>query len=153
MTIEELGSLGEFVAAMATLATLVYLAIQIRKNTAAVRARSHQAVSDAFIDLNAWIARDPTVARIFRIGAANLDDLSEDEQVRFSFMLLSVFHAYETTYYQHRVGTLDKQLFESIARDMTVVLANPGVRQWWDKTPFSFGNEFTGYVESRIAKQ
>ncbi len=30
MTIQELGSIGEFVAAIATIATLAYLAIQIR---------------------------------------------------------------------------------------------------------------------------
>ena len=35
VTIQDLGSIGEFVAAIATVATLVYLAIQIRSNTAA----------------------------------------------------------------------------------------------------------------------
>jgi hypothetical protein len=33
VTIQDLGSIGEFVAAIATLATLVYLAVQIRQNT------------------------------------------------------------------------------------------------------------------------
>ena len=33
MTIQDLGSIGELVAAIATIATLVYLAIQIRQNT------------------------------------------------------------------------------------------------------------------------
>ena len=37
MTIQELGSLGELVAAIATLATLIYLALQIGANTTAVR--------------------------------------------------------------------------------------------------------------------
>ena len=38
MTIQQLGSIGEFVAAIATLATLIYLALQIRRNTAVARA-------------------------------------------------------------------------------------------------------------------
>ena len=47
MTIQELGSLGEFIAAIATLATLVYLAVQIRQNTKSVRASTyHEAISD-----------------------------------------------------------------------------------------------------------
>lgn len=153
MTIQELGSLGEFVAAMGTLVTLVYLAIQIRKNTAAVRANSHQAISDSFIGLNEWIARDPEVARIFRLGMSNLDNLSDDERIRFGFMLLAVLHAYETTYYQYRVGTLDEQLFDSIARDMTVVMTYPGVKQWWDETPFSFSDEFREFLKSRTGTQ
>ncbi len=148
MTIQDLGSIGEFVAAAATLATLAYLAVQIRKNTLAVRAGSHQAVSDSFITLNSWIALNPSIARIYRLGADSPDDLTEDERVQFGFMLLSVFRAYETTYYQHRVGTLDEQLFLSVERDIASVLASSGVRRWWEETPFSFSPEFRSYVDA-----
>lgn len=110
VTIQDLGSLGEFVAAVATLATLGYLAVQIRKNTLAVRAGSHHAVSDSFITVNSWPARDPALARLWRVGGNNLDDLSEDERVQFGFIMLSAFRVYETTYYQNQVGTGEKQL-------------------------------------------
>lgn len=148
MSIQDLGSLGELIAALATLATLAYLAVQIRKNTIAVRAGSHQAVSDSFIELNSWIARDASLARIYRIGAENLRDLTQDERAQFDFMLLSVFRAYETTFYQHEVGTLDDALYQSIMRDIAVVLASPGTRQWWVETPFSFSAAFRRYLES-----
>ena len=120
------------------------------KNTIAVRAGSHQAVSDSFIALNSWIARDPSLARIYRIGATSPDDLTEEEQLQFGFMLLSVFRAYETSFYQHRVGTLDEQLFRSIERDMSFVLSSPGVRQWWEGTPFSFSQEFREHLEANV---
>ena len=41
MTIQDLGSIGERLAAVATLATLFYLAVQIRQNTKAVRAAAN----------------------------------------------------------------------------------------------------------------
>lgn len=149
MSIQDLGSLGEFIAALATLATLVYLAVQIRKNTIAVRAGSHQAVSDCFIELNSWIAKDASLARIYRVGAESPSDLSEDERAQFNFMLLSVFHAYQTTFYHHQVGTLDDALYQPIMRDIEVVLASPGVREWWTETPFSFNPEFQRHLESK----
>ena len=149
MSIQDLGSLGELIAALATLATLAYLAVQIRKNTIAVRAGSHQALSDSFIELNSWIARDASLARIFRRGSEEPRDLTQDERIQFDFMLLSVFHAYETTFYQHEVGTLDDALYQSIMSDITVVLASPGVRQWWVETPFSFSPEFRRYLDSK----
>ena len=34
MTVVELGALGEFVGSIATIATLLYLALQVRQNTA-----------------------------------------------------------------------------------------------------------------------
>lgn len=42
MSITELGALGEFVASFGVLATLVYLAIQMRQNTRAVRINTAQ---------------------------------------------------------------------------------------------------------------
>ena len=38
MTIEELGSIGELVAAIATVATLIYLSTQIRQSISTTRA-------------------------------------------------------------------------------------------------------------------
>ena len=40
MTIQDLGSIGEFVGAVATVGTLLYLAAQIRANTRAVQAEA-----------------------------------------------------------------------------------------------------------------
>ena len=40
MTIEQLGSIGELVAALATVVTLAYLALQIRGSTVATKAEA-----------------------------------------------------------------------------------------------------------------
>jgi hypothetical protein len=42
MTIQDLGSLGELIAAVATVATLVYLSIQLKRNTRAQRSQTFQ---------------------------------------------------------------------------------------------------------------
>ena len=47
MTLQDFGSIGSFVAAVATLATLIYLAIQIRQNSEAVKSAAAQSVLDA----------------------------------------------------------------------------------------------------------
>ncbi len=39
MTIQDLGALGEFLGSIAVLATLIYLALQTRQNTAAIAAQ------------------------------------------------------------------------------------------------------------------
>ena len=45
MTIQDLGSIGELIAAIATVATLIYLAVQIRANTTALRIEARRAES------------------------------------------------------------------------------------------------------------
>ena len=44
MTITELGSLGEFIGALAVLVTLIYLVLQIRQNTQSIRSQSRFSV-------------------------------------------------------------------------------------------------------------
>ena len=48
MTLQDLGSIGELVGAAATVATLIYLAVQIRANTGAMRSAAAQSVHEAF---------------------------------------------------------------------------------------------------------
>ena len=45
MTIQDLGSIGELVAAMATLGTLIYLALQIRQNSQTVKAQTRSNIA------------------------------------------------------------------------------------------------------------
>ena len=49
MTIQDFGSIGEFVTSIVTLATLAYLALQIRQNTAVLRTQTLQYVIDSKI--------------------------------------------------------------------------------------------------------
>lgn len=44
MTVEQLGNIGEFVAAIATVITIIYLAFQLRQNTRALKATAFQNV-------------------------------------------------------------------------------------------------------------
>jgi hypothetical protein len=57
MTIAELGSLGEFLAAIATIATLIYLALQLRQNTAALKLSQMRAVDSDAQNLKRQICR------------------------------------------------------------------------------------------------
>ena len=52
MSIMELGALGEFVGAFAVVATLIYLALQIRSNTNVEKAAALREVLDGYVDRN-----------------------------------------------------------------------------------------------------
>ena len=42
MTLSDLGSIGELIGGVAVVVSLIYVALQIRQNTRAIRASSHQ---------------------------------------------------------------------------------------------------------------
>ena len=56
MTLEDLGNVGEFTAAIATLVTLVYLALQIRQNTRSVRSAAYQSAVASSVQLGTMLA-------------------------------------------------------------------------------------------------
>jgi hypothetical protein len=123
MTLQDLGSIGELLAAVATIATLAYLSVQIRQNTRALRASSHHAVTDSFNHINMALGQDPTLGRVFRKGNAGLAELTEDERITFGFIHLSVFRVFETLFYQREIGTAEEQLFQSELRSLDAVAA------------------------------
>ena len=147
MTIQELGSLGELVAAIATVATLIYLALQIRHNTQATRSTSFHAISDSMNHVNVSVAQNPGLARIWLAGSADRSSLTDEERYQYDLVLLSYFHVFETMHYQARVGAGEKNLLVAEERSLAALLSTPGVREWWAENPYAFGPEFRSYLE------
>jgi hypothetical protein len=152
VTIQELGSLGELVAALATVATLIYLALQIRQNTLATRAASFHAISDSMNDVNLSVTQSAELARIWLAGCENRSALSPEERHRFDTTLLSYFHVFETMHYQARVGAGDKDLVIAEERSLQDLFSTSGVREWWSENPYAFGPEFRSYIEVFLAE-
>ena len=80
-------------------------------------------------------------------GAEGLD---EDERVSFSFIALGYMRVFETLYYQHKSGTLEKKLFDAELKTLKWTVTNPGFRGWWPNNPISLGTEFRAFMEGLI---
>ena len=106
MTIQDLGSLGELVAAIATVATLIYLALQIRQNTRATQAGSFHAIYDSMNYVNIAVIQNSELTRVWLTGAADRDSLNPEDLHKFDLTLLSYFHVFETMHYQASLGAL-----------------------------------------------
>ena len=64
VTLNELGSLGEFISGIAVVVTLIYLAAQIRHNTRAVRSSMHHAMIDSTLRIAESVSDNADVGRI-----------------------------------------------------------------------------------------
>jgi len=152
VTLEQLGNLGDFVAALATVATLAYLAVQIRASANATRAASHYDARTALNQLNVVMAQDPEWARIWRVAAADWANLSEADHNKFILMMLSMFHVFDTIHYTANAGVTDLGLLRHHEPSIEALLAHAGVRAWWAENPYAYSPEFRAYIEGFIAK-
>ena len=68
MTLDDLGNIGEFLGAIAVVASLLYLSMQIRQNTRSVKSATAQSASQTIVGMNALIVGDRTVAELVSAG-------------------------------------------------------------------------------------
>ena len=111
MTIQDLGSIGEFVAAIATLITLVYLALQLRNNTRVSRYDAHLKARQLVAE-SGKVLSEPDKARIWRVGLSDPDALSEDEQISFNMIMYLIVNAIDARF-EYQRATLDPNAYES----------------------------------------
>ena len=148
MTIQDLGSLGEFVAAIATLVTLVYLALQIRQNTRTVRTSTYQAVLDSSRSDTELILAHPHLERIYRLGRRDTNKLTDDERPVFRMLLGQLLLNYEIMFLQHQHGVIDEDFWRGRQEGLRALLSQPGVRHWWSgASPLLRRYYATGFTE------
>ena len=150
MTIEDISNLGQAVAAVATVLSLVFVGYQIRQHTRATRAASHNSVSNALNEINRLFAENADLSEIWLRGMEDRGALSAVEQWRFDALLRAYMHVCETMFVQAQLGTGDTSVQLAEEDGMRTVLAAPGARDWWRQNPFGFGPAFRAYVE-RVA--
>ncbi len=147
MTLQDLGSIGEFVAAIATLITLVYLAVQIRQNTSALGHAEGRAILE---DGNTWRAQliqDPEIAELYRKGLLDPNALDPIERLRFRMLLDALF---VTWLYGFRAGQFAGYAFDPHIRG---TLARPGGTQYWADQKANFDPEFVQYIDNLARKE
>ncbi|MDX1650129.1 MAG: hypothetical protein R3263_09775 [Myxococcota bacterium] len=149
MTLQDLGNLGEFVASVAVIVSLIYLAVQIRQNSRLVRSEIDQAQTDGHTRYLALLAQDADLARLCRRGLAQ-EPLDEDERFRFSWLMHHVFAQLQSAFFHYRSGIISAEQWETPRRVAALWLASPAVRAWWRRENRIFRDEFVRHVEREL---
>lgn len=56
MSLQDLGNVGEFVASLGVIVSLIYLAVQMRGNTTALRAQTRSSITDQILGLHKFLS-------------------------------------------------------------------------------------------------
>ena len=147
MSLQDLGNIGEFVAAIGVVVSLVYLAVQIRQNTRSVRASSYQAAVSSISDWSREVSLDSNAPRIFSVGTTDPDQLNDNERLQLFFQFVSLFRNYENLFYQHRQGMIEDSAWAGWAYHMARTYWSPGVQVWWPAWRMTCQKEFREFLE------
>lgn len=147
MTLQDLGNIGEFVAAIGVIASLVYLAVQIRQNTNSVRLQVQQTMKRDSWDLRRSVIENPEVADLFAKAIADFDSLSASERIRINMSCASVFEHLQHLFLLRNEGLIH---WESQENELRGYLAQASFRHWWSSGREILRPQFVEYVEREI---
>lgn len=149
MTIEQLGSIGEFIAAIATLATLAYLAVQVRQNTKALRASTFQQMSEAMAQNVSHLTDNGELAAI-AVKVSSGEDLTPVERIRYQGLMLMSMRRLESVYLHHELGSIDSDQVRGFELSIISLVKEPVAMNWWNRAKSTFHRRFVEYVDKRL---
>lgn len=109
MTIQDLGSLGEFVASFGVIASLIYLAVQVRQNTHQIRQSVNSIEMEAYGDLigritdyNLAVMRDRSLSELMVRAREDPQSLDTIDRYRYFSLMMLLFRHADMAYFQHQ---------------------------------------------------
>ena len=141
MTLSELGSVGEFVGAIAVLVTLVYLAIQIRQAMAATRAQVRQSLADSQLQYVSLRATDP----FLRQAAGKMfagQEIDDSETFGLGMHVAAGIRLFENYYAQYGMGTMDPEDWRAMREVIRFHFQFPQYRQMLELMEQTVNREF-----------
>jgi hypothetical protein len=151
VSIEALGNLGDFIGGIGVVATLIYLSIQIRQNTRAVRTASRQEIVAGARDWNRLLL-DPAVAEAFYRGTQQYPDLEAEATTRFRTVMHDLALFMQGAFALWENGALEEETYHAYLEFFAVQLATPGGSAWWSVARRIYMKRMVANVEDRIAR-
>ena len=133
-------------------ASLVYLAIQVRQNTASIRAENFARVVDRISATQSALGQDRELSTLHARGVADVALLTPQERIQFTWWFVEAFGAFEFIFHQARAGAIPEEIWARWAATIRWWLSYPGVQQWWRACPAPFSESFRSFVEAELVE-
>ena len=150
MDIQDLGALGELIGGVAVIASVIYLAVQIRHGITGYQSTTILETTNHFSMLQLEIAKSDEMLRTW-MAAQNGAPLSDLDQQRMINMVSSYMIGFENMYSQSRTGMLNMEAYEARRGVIASFLGFTGIRDWWDNFGrYQFHEGFVADVEQAV---
>ncbi|MEH6552431.1 MAG: hypothetical protein V7744_20845 [Pseudomonadales bacterium] len=147
MNWEVIGVISETVGAVAVVATLAYLAVQIRASNRAAKNTLTQELQDT---MKIVFYKNHDEAELFLKAAKDFDSLSEVEVLKFRQLLEVSILDHQRIYNLAKAGEIDEWILFTTDRYLEDLVQMPGVRRWFEKHGSLIHPEFREVLAAKI---
>jgi len=152
MNWEAIGAMGEIMGAMAVVASLVYLAIQIRQSTKVARSATRNAIAESAQRLGQDFIDDTGMAEIF-VKHISGEELTPIEAIRLQARCYRDMRHWENIHYQMSEGLMSEEQWLGFRKNLQALIGINAYREYWehesDLYSESFRNEVKAVIDNR----
>lgn len=145
---EAVGAIAELLGAIGVIATLIYLASQIRQNTKALYRNEMNVAMEQWSSFRILMLSNPTFGDVFSRGIQDLASLSREERLIHDNLLTELMQISRHTYHRSKEGVVGMEEWEQNSKPhLAGVVRSPGFKAWWHENKSMFPDDFVAEVE------
>ena len=137
MNWDAIGSIGETVGAIATVATLLYLSLQIRANTLFNKRQSLDGIIDRMIRWESRMTATPSHLKCWIKGTQGFSGLSVEDKIQFTALIVEVLATLEAAREAAKTGDVKTETIAAIDDILLQLFRNQGVREYWHQAIYA----------------
>ncbi len=151
-SLKKLHRAGELAAAVAVIASLIFVGAEVAQNNQISIETSTQRLLSEQRATYSLISESEGFACIYVRGAQNYLSLSGSERLRFSAYALPIFQSFEAMHILMQRGRIEPEIWQGQQRILLEALNLPGLREWYATRRHWFGDDFQQYVEKLVGQ-
>ena len=148
MNIEIIANYAEIVGGIAVLISLLYVALEIRRNTRSSLSQTNMMAHESMANVSLEIAKNEQLSSLFRRGLLDFDKLDTEEKFQFLALMTSLYRRFENVFYQNKKGLLEKELWKGYSHSMTAYMNTDGGKAFWKYRKDNFSASFDAFLEA-----
>ena len=150
MSLDQTTNIAEIAAAIATVVTLAYLAIQIRTNNRLQKAESRRSVLNHSAQLATAIGQSSEASEVFYRGLTAYSDMKEAEKLQFEFLFSVLAGHCSLAFTDWKLGLNDQHSFDTTSREFYRMLKTPGGIEYWKRHGPTSEIDFFNHINEQV---
>ncbi len=151
-TLTDLASIAQIVGAVAVIVSLVYVAIQVKSNSIAVRSGSGNAANVAVQSWYLELGANQQASDLYIKAMTSDEPLAKEEEFQFIVLTHALMLAFQNSYFLATERTIDTDLREAMTVPIMAVKDLPGLQRYWRQRRNYFLPGFATYVDGLLAR-
>ncbi len=151
MNWEAISALSEAVGALGVVASLIYVALQIKNANVASQIDAKLRTVEMRVDFQNMLISNPELNTLMISGRKGLENLSQEEYLRFAGLALKTSWFFSAGFFMRRRNALSDADWHEFDVIVDYWVHSHGYREWWRKMGSgNFSGEFKEFIEKKI---